>query len=123
METAIKTKMTFHARVERLDRLVACIEHLGIGEIALEAVHNGVRFRLTTTGLCLIYAINEETLITGYMCPTNKCIAMYNACGYKRVPVGIFKTVTRNNKKYAFLLNMQSCVIGAILLFRRITSN
>ena len=65
METAIKTKMTFHAQVERLDRLAACIERLGVGEVALEAVHNGVRFRLTSTGLCLIYAVNEETLITG----------------------------------------------------------
>lgn len=106
METAIKTKMTFHAQVERLDRLAACVEYLGIGEVALEAVHNGVRFRLTSTGLCLVYAVNEETLITGYMCTVNRCIAMYSACGYKRVPVGIFKTVTRNNKKYAFLLSM-----------------
>ena len=106
METAIKTKMTFHARVERLDRLAACVERLGVGEVALEAVHNGVRFRLTSTGLCLVYAVNEETLITGFMCPINRCIAMYSACGYKRVPTGIFKTVTRNNKEYAFLLNM-----------------
>lgn len=106
METAIKTKMTFHAQVERLDRLTACIERLGVGEVALEAVHNGVRFRLTSTGLCLIYAVNEETLITGYMCTVNRCVAMYSACGYKRVPAGIFKTVTRNSKKYAFLLDM-----------------
>lgn len=106
MDTAIKTRMTFHAQVERLDRLAACIERLGVGEVALEAVHNGVRFRLTSTGLCLVYAVNEETLITGYMCTVNRCIAMYNACGYKRVPAGVFKTVTRNSKKYAFLLDM-----------------
>ena len=106
METVIKTKMTFHARAERLDRLAACVEHLGIGEVVLEAVHNGVRFRLTSTGLCLIYATDEETLITGYMCPVNRCVAMYSACGYERVPAGVFKTVTRNSKKYAFLLNM-----------------
>lgn len=102
----IRTKMTFHARVERLDRLVACVEHLGIGEVVLEAVHNDVRFRLTSTGLCLLYATEEETLITGYMCPVSRCIAMYNSCGYERVPDGIFKTVTRNNKKYSFLQNM-----------------
>lgn len=106
MGTAIKTKMTFHARVERLDRLAACIEHIGIGEVILEAVNNGVRFRLTSTGLCLVYAVNEERLITGYMCPANRCVAMYRACGYERVPASIFKTVTRNSKKYAFLLNM-----------------
>lgn len=106
METAIKTKMTFHARTERLDRLAACIEYLGVGEVVLEAAYNGVCFRLTSTGLCLVYAVNKETLITGFMCPINRCIAMYSACGYERVPTGIFKTVTRNNKKYAFLLNM-----------------
>lgn len=106
METVIKTRMTFHARVERLDRLAACVEHLGIGEVVLETINNDVRFRLTSTGLCLIYAAKEETLITGYMCPVGRCIAMYNSCGYERVPAGVFKTVTRNSKKYAFLLDM-----------------
>lgn len=102
----IKTKMTLHAKTDRLDRLAACVEHLGIGEVVLETINKGARFRLTSTGLCLIYATNEEKLITGYMCPINRCVAMYSACGYERVPAGIFKTVTRNNKKYAFLLDM-----------------
>ena len=103
---AMMMKMTYHAQVERIDRLVACIEHLGVGEVVLETEFNNARLRLTSTGLCLVMDQYEEKLITGYMCPVDRCAAMYHSNGYKRVPDTIYKTVTRNNKKYKFLLQM-----------------
>ena len=36
----IKTKMTMHAKTDRLDRLAACVRYLGVGEIILETTHN-----------------------------------------------------------------------------------
>jgi hypothetical protein len=53
-----------------------------------------------------VFAPDEELLITGYMCPVERCVKMYQANGYKYVPPAIYKTVVRNNKKYAFLLNL-----------------
>lgn len=103
---AIMMKMTYHAQVERIDRLVACIEHLGVGEVVLETEFNDARVRLTSTGLCLVMDKYEDKLITGYMCPINRCTAIYRSSGYTRVPESIYKTVTRNNKKYKFLLEM-----------------
>jgi hypothetical protein len=106
MEIVIKTKMTFHATHDRLDRLAACVEVLGVGETVLETHYNGKRFRLTDTGLCLVFAPDKELLITGYMCPVDRCVKMYHSSGYNIVPPAIYRTVVRNNKKYAFLLNM-----------------
>ena len=90
----IKTKMTRHAKTDRLDRLAACVRYLGVGEIILEQIYNNVRFRLTSTGICLLYALDEETLITGYMCPVKKCAAMYAACGYERMPSAKFEKIS-----------------------------
>lgn len=112
----IKTKMTIHAKTDRLDRLAACVRYLGVGEVILETIHNNVRFRLTSTGICLLYALDEETLITGYMCPVKKCAAMYASCGYEKMPPAIYKTVTRNNKKYSFLLDMQGAHCALLLV-------
>ena len=50
----MKFEMTYHAQVERLDRLVACIEHIGVGEVVREVERFGAVERLTDTGLVLI---------------------------------------------------------------------
>lgn len=105
MTGIIKVKMTRHASEDRLDRLVACIQHLGVGEIVLENEHYGAIQKLTSTGLCLVCG-KDDLLITGYMCTIQQCSAMYIANGYERVPEKIYKTVTRNQKQYKFLLDM-----------------
>ena len=106
MNITIHTKMTHHATHDRLDRLAACVELLGIGETVLETCYNGKRFRLTETGLCLVMAPDQELVITGYMCPIERCVKMYHSSGYKSVPPAIYKSVVRNNKKYGFLLEL-----------------
>lgn len=101
----MKVKMTRHVVEDRLDRLAACVEHLGIGEIILENERFGAIQKLTSTGLCLVFGDDNE-LITGYMCTIQQCSAMYFANGRERIPEKIYKTVVRNQKEYKFLLNM-----------------
>lgn len=105
MSTAMKVKMSRHAIEDRLDRLVACVEHLGVGEVVLENERFGAIQKLTSTGLCLIYG-EGDVLITGYMCTIRQCSAMYGANGYKKIPEKIYKKVVRNQKEYRFLLDM-----------------
>ena len=118
----IKTQMSKHAITDRLDRLAACVRYLGVGEVVLEEIHNNVRFRLTSTGLCLLYSATEEKLITGYMCSVGRCSAMYKASGAEKVPENILRTVIRNNKKYSFLTKAQTSVNTLVYVFRRKTS-
>lgn len=101
----MRVKMTRHAVEDRLDRLVACVEHLGVGEVVLTTEHYGAIQKLTSTGLCLVCGADDE-LITGYMCTIQQCSAMYFANGRERVPEKIYKTVVRNQKEYKFLLDM-----------------
>lgn len=104
MSTVMKVKMSRHVIEDRLDRLSSCIECLGVGEVILETYRQDCRVCLTSTGLCLIYAKNENLLITGYMCTVKQCMGIYYSCGYEKVPEKFFKTVMRNEKKYSFLL-------------------
>ena len=103
----MKFEMTTHAKVDRLDRLAACIEHLGVGEVVLEVERFDAVERLTSTGLILIVNAQTNTLITGYAATINQMCGMYKSCGYNRVPDRIYKQVVKNSKKYAFLYRMQ----------------
>ena len=62
----MKFKMTYHAQVERIDRLVACVQHIGVGEVIKEMPgRNGRTELLTDTGLLLVVHSATNTLITG----------------------------------------------------------
>lgn len=98
-------RMTYHARVERLDRLVACMTHIGYNEFAYDLTdeRNPEHFyTITDTGLILVRAADDGSLITGYMGTINQITAIFKG----NVPVSLRKTVIHNNKKYAFLLKM-----------------
>lgn len=98
-------KMTYHARVERIDRIVACIQHLGVNEIVLE-VRDNLKpdhiYSITDTGIILVRSYYDGTLITAYMATLPKIIALCQG----NVPPALKKRVINNNKRYKFLLEM-----------------
>ena len=112
----MKFEMTYHAKEDRLDRLAACIEHLGVGEVILEVERFGAMERLTSTGIVLIVNAETNTLITGYAATIKQMYGMYKTCGYERVPDRIYKQVVRNSKKYAFLYKMQKIGVDKLNL-------
>ena len=99
----MKFEMTYHAQVERIDRLVACIEHIGVGEVVKEIQRDTTVERLTNTGLLLVVNPNTNTLITGYAVTVKQICGIYNG---QRVPPALYKRVQTNAKKYAFLYKM-----------------
>lgn len=99
----MKFEMTYHAQVERLDRLVACIEHIGVGEVVREVERFGAVERLTDTGLVLIVNPATNVLITGYAATVKQLCGIYEG---QRVPQYLYKRVQTNAKKYAFLYKM-----------------
>ena len=103
-----------HASKERINRLTMLIETLGLDDegFILEtrndlAHNNGTTSCLTSTGIIIIKNTENGNLVTGYMATERQVVGMYRSAGYKRVPDKIMKTVRRNNKKYAFLLNIK----------------
>ena len=95
----LQLNMTYHARTDRLDRLVLCVEKFGIGEFILE-YHDTSRHamrKLTSTGLMLIVGENNE-LITGYMATVTQIKEIY-LCKLNKQPPSWILTQARNNQK------------------------
>lgn len=93
----LKVDSTYHAGVERIDRITECIVRYGLGEIALEVYSDKAQklYRLTETGMLLVFDKDGKTLVSGYMCNIEKCIILYKLAG-KSVPPYMKKTVIRN---------------------------
>lgn len=105
----MKFEMTYHASIERADRLAACIEYLGMSKFILEAKdrrYPGTRQCLTSTGIILVVSESTGQVITGFMASMPQLFAMYRSCGYKQVPPKIYARVEKNIAKYAWILTM-----------------
>ncbi len=110
-KTMMTMNMTAHAVNDRLDRLVACVETLGLGKILLETNdqydnNKGVVQQITATGIILIVEKKTNTLITGYMAQPHQVYAMYHRAGYNKVPPKIYARVQKNCSRYSYLLTM-----------------
>ena len=98
-------EMTYHASVERLDRLAACVEHLGMSKFILEQPdrkYPGTKRCLTSTGIIMVMDVTTERLITGFMATPAQVAAMYKG----KAPQKIYNRVVKNNQRYSFLLTM-----------------
>lgn len=107
----MKFEMTYHAKEERIDRLVKCVELIGVGDVILtasneEETRRGIKRQLTSTGLVLIVNAQSNILITGYMGNLSQVVAIYRENGIERMPNSMHKQVKRNVEKYRFLLEM-----------------
>lgn len=98
-------EMTYHASVERLDRLSACVEYLGMSKFVCEQVDrrypDTVRC-LTATGILIVKSKSSNTLITGWMATPKQVAAMFNG----RAPQKLYNRIVKNNERYAFLAEM-----------------
>lgn len=100
----MRLNMTYHAKVERFDRLAILVEKIGVGEIVLEKPDdrypNTIRC-ITTTGLVLVKSTSTGKLITGYMATIDQLHAIFAGT---HIPNSIFFRVKMNNKKFQHLL-------------------
>lgn len=99
-------EMTYHAREERIDRLVECVEHLGMGKFVVEARDSrypGTIRRMTATGIILVYDEKTDRLVTGYMATASQLYLIYQQARISYIPKKIYNRVHKNNELYAFL--------------------
>lgn len=92
--------MTYHARVERVDRLTYIAMNVGFGEVVLEHPHPKYADRvecLTDTGVMIIKGI-DGSIITAFVANVEKVVAIYREEGYHRVPTKMMNKVTKNVK-------------------------
>ena len=98
-------EMTYHASVERVDRLSACVQYLGMSKFIYEKPdrrHPGTVQCVTSTGIIIVKNAVSGALITGWMATPKQIAAIYKG----RAPQKLFNRVVKNNERYAFLLEM-----------------
>ena len=102
----MRFEMTYHAREERIDRLTACIQHLGFNEVIREQQSNrhgeNATRQLTDTGIILVVS-KDGYLVTGFMGTMAQVASFYPG---EQMPKSLKNRVRKNNEKYAFLLKM-----------------
>ena len=109
MEHEWTIAMTYHARVERAKRVEAIAQTIGITRPILEYVDeaDSKRYQLTTKGIVLVLALNEDRLITAFMANIDQVSKLYHLCGKKQINPKIYKVVQKNLEKYSYLLYIQ----------------
>lgn len=100
-----KYDMTYHAQVDRLDRLSLCIETVGVGDILKQRIDQERQTitQVTSTGLILVVGLKSGKLITGFMGTVSQVAYLYQG----HTPTSLMKVVKKNNKLYPYLLEMQ----------------
>lgn len=101
----LQFNMTYHARTDRLDRLVLCVEKFGIGEFVAQQhdeKRRSVR-KLTSTGLVLV--INEHNkLVTGYMATVAQAKAIYQSEYNASAPRWLITVACKNYQRFQELI-------------------
>lgn len=95
------TTMTYHARIERADRLTYIAMNVGFGETVLTHVHEDDPYKmdcLTDTGVLIIKNTYNGTVITAYVPNIDKVMAIYRKQGYERIPTYMMNKVRKNAK-------------------------
>ena len=96
---------SYHAEVERAERIKALEETLGFTSIALEVYchQDNKRYCLTTSGVLLVKAATEEFLITAMMANIDQCYRLYRMAGKSQIAPKMYKRVTKNMERHSNL--------------------
>lgn len=99
---------SYHAQHERANRLTQLEEILGFTKIVLEVpvVEEGKRYCITSSGILIVKAIEEEFVITAFMCNINQCYRLYRMAGKSQVSPKVYKRITKNIERHPELFNI-----------------
>lgn len=67
MMTINSLTLSYHAEVERADRIAFINERIGWGQIIKEAYYHGRYHCITDTGVALVVASDRQTVVTLYL--------------------------------------------------------
>lgn len=92
-------KLTYHAQVERIDRIAEILATTGLGEICRTrlSVETNRRICITDTGVTLILDRYKDVLVTAYYADLKHTAYVY---GDDRVPEWLVKTIKKNFREH-----------------------
>lgn len=100
---------SYHAQVERADRLQKLEEVLGITKIVLEVpiVEEEKRYCLTSSGILIVKNLHRDFVITAYMINVNQCYRLYRLAGKSQMSPKVYKRVVKNCERHKELFYIQ----------------
>lgn len=91
-------EMTYHVKVQRVNRVQHIIDEIGMGQIVKEKFMNNCYICITDTGVTLVKTADKLKIITMYVTTYRELVRVYE--GTKRIPPYLKKRVDRNQSKY-----------------------
>lgn len=108
MNKLFNTELTYHAGVQRANRLQQIINNVGLGQIVKECYTRdfnkivngqaGVYICITDTGVTIVKDELKQKIITMYITTFRELVKCYN--GVNHIPNYLRKKVDRNQIKY-----------------------
>ena len=98
----IKMLFSYHAQVERADRLTQLEEVLGFTHIVVEVpvVEEEKRYCLTSSGIIIVKNLHRDFVVTAYMANLNQCYRSCRMAGKSQIPPKLHKRVTKNLERH-----------------------
>lgn len=95
-------KFSYHAQVERADRLTQLEEVLGFTHIVLEVpvVEEEKRYCLTSSGIIIVKNLHREFVVTAFMANINQCYRLYRMAGKGQMSPKMQKRVVKNCERH-----------------------
>lgn len=108
MTNELTVKMTYHARVERVERIEAIAEMIGFSRPVLTYIDKKEqkKYLLTSTGVILVFGISSEALITAFLATHEQARKLYWLAGKSQISPKVEKKIIKNCKKYSYLFEL-----------------
>ena len=96
---------TYHAGVERANRLQALEEVLGFTKPVLEVVveEEEKRYLLTSSGIIVVKNLYRDIVITAFMATVAQGYRLYRMAGKAQVSPKVYKRITKNIERHSEL--------------------
>ena len=94
----MKEQMTYHASVQRANRIEHIVNEIGIGQVVKEKYQAGKYIYVTDTGITIVKDENKLKIITMYVTTQRELVAVFG--GTKRIPNFLRKKVDHNQSKF-----------------------
>ena len=99
---------SYHAQFERANRLARLEETVGFTRVVLEVpvIEESKRYCITSSGILIIKALEEDFVITAFMCNINQCYRLYRLAGKSQISPKMEKRIMKNLERHPDLFNI-----------------
>ena len=99
---------SYHAQIERADRLAKLEEVLGFTNIILEVEipQEDKRYCLTSSGILIVKNLRKDFVVTAFAATLSQCHKVCLLAGKKQIPPKLYKRIQKNMNRHKELFEL-----------------